>query len=71
MGVERGVLPSFALPTCGLKEVDLELFADGMVFSGLLHGMVVALRTLPVLHCRLRSAESLLQLSRTVEAGED
>lgn len=71
MGVDRGVLPSFALPTCGLKEVDLELFADRAVLSGLLPGMVVALRTLPVLHCRSRSAESLLQLSRAAEAGED
>ena len=77
MGVGRGMPPSFALPTFGLKQLDPELSTSMTVFSGSLQVMeglsVYGFKDPPcsVLHCRLRSAESLLQFSRTAEAGED
>lgn len=55
VGVGRGMPPSFALPTFGLKQLDSELSTSITVFSGSVPVMealsVTALRTLPVLYC--------------------
>lgn len=67
----------YALPTYGLKQLDSELYTSVTVFSGslqVLEGLsAYGFKDPPcsLLHCRLRSAESLLQFSRTAEAGED
>jgi len=77
VGVGSGMPPLFALPTFGPKQMDSELSTSMTVVSGSLEVMeglyLYGFKDPPysVLHCRLRSAESLLQFSRIAEAGED